>query len=187
MHPRWFLRKTRRRSEWTLEELYELVCATRSDIYSHCPLLRELAARCSAVTELGTRYGVSTVALLAGQPRRLTTYDLVRQETVALLERVAGATQFRFVCGDSRAVAIAPTDLLFIDTCHTYEQLRVELARHAPYVRRYIALHDTRTFGQRGEDGGKGIRPAIEEFVQAGGWRTAENRQENNGLMVLER
>ena len=56
--------------------------------------------------------------------------------------------------GDTRAVEIDPTDVLFIDTRHDYDQLAAELARHAEEVRRAIALHDTTAFGDRGETPG---------------------------------
>jgi hypothetical protein len=71
-------------------------------------------------------------------------------------------------------VEIEPTDMLFIDTFHVYEQLRRELALHAGKARRFIVLHDTTTFGEKGErEGSRGLWPAVAEFlaVRAGDWR----------------
>jgi hypothetical protein len=107
---------------------------------------------------------------------------------VDLLEAAAGPTAFALVRADVLAVEIEPTDLLFIDTRHDYDQLRRELDRHAAQVRRYIALHDTTTFGADGETPGcRGLWPAVEEFLAAGDFRPARRDTNNNGLTVLER
>jgi hypothetical protein len=115
-------------------------------------------------------------------------YDVVRQPEVDLLEAAAGPTAFAFVRANVLAVEIEPTDLLFIDTRHDYEQLRRELEQHASKVHRYIALHDTTTFGEDGETPGtRGLWPAVEEFLAAGDFRLARRDTNNNGLTVLER
>lgn len=185
----WFPQALRRRPHWTLDELFELVCGTPSDVWKHCPTLCALSQRCRHVTEFGTRYGVSTVALLAGRPKRLTTYDVQRRWTVDVLERVATDTRFQFCQGDTTQIDIEPADLLFVDTKHTYAQLKRELDRHAEKSRRYLVFHDTSTFGHRGEDGGPGLRQATDEFLSAavGGWNVLLDCHENNGLIVLER
>jgi GT2 family glycosyltransferase/Tfp pilus assembly protein PilF len=172
----------------TLADLYRSACATPSDIHSHCPILHALASECRHVTEMGTRTGISTAALLHAQPEKLVCYDLRRFPQVELLKRLAGRTQFAFHQADVRTVQIEETDLLFIDTWHVYEQLREELRLHAAKVRRYIALHDTTTFGERGEkDGHRGLWPAVEEFLGRGTFRLRERHAHNNGLAVLER
>lgn len=187
-HPDWILKATQGRTDWTIEELYRLACDTPSDINEHLPLLREYASRSDVVTEFGMRHGVSTIAMLNVCPRPwpwLTSYDLVASPMVNLLMRIDQG--FSFVRGDTRSVTIQPTDLLFIDTLHTYAQLSAELRRHAAKVRRWIILHDTVTYGTTGEDGGPGLTPAITELVAAGEWRFREHRANNNGLTVLER
>ena len=84
---------------------------------------------------------------------------------------------------------IEPTDLLFIDTFHVYQQLRRELELHADRVRRFIALHDTTTFGETGEhESSRGLWPAIVEFLAGSSqWRVAARYHNNNGLTILER
>jgi hypothetical protein len=77
---------------------------------------------------------------------------------------------------------------LFLDTRHDYEQLREELRLHAGKVRKYLVLHDTTTFGERGETPGhRGLWPAVEEFLAQGAFRLRERYENNNGLTVLER
>jgi hypothetical protein len=93
-----------------------------------------------------------------------------------------------FQQADVLAVDIEETDLLFIDTLHVYEQLQEELRLHAGKVRRYIVLHDTMTFGERGEVQGRlGLRPAVEEFLAQGTFYVKDRYENNNGLTVLER
>ena len=141
--------------------------STKSDINEHCDKLRELAAQADSVVEFGMRHGVSTVALLAGQPRQMISYDLHQDPVAELLKSRQGATAFSFVQGDSLSVDIEPCDLLFIDTRHTAAQLTAELERHARNVRRRIVLHDTQIFGERGEDGGPGLLVALRAFLKA--------------------
>jgi hypothetical protein len=85
-------------------------------------------------------------------------------------------------------VRIEETDLLFLDTWHVYEQLRAELRLHARKARKFIALHDTTTFGEQGATARhRGLWLAVEEFLAQGNFRLKERYQSNNGLTVLER
>lgn len=173
---------------WALAERYRLACATPSDINEHLPALYELAKGCKHVTEMGTRTGVSTLALLAAQPERLVCLDVVRYPEVDQLAAMAGRTQFVFRKEDVLQADIEETDLLFIDTLHGYDQLREELRRHAAKARKYIVLHDTTAFADRGEvEGQRGLWPAVEEFLAAGVFRLKQRYENNNGLTILER
>jgi hypothetical protein len=176
-----------------IEAHYEDLCTHPSDIHEHLPLLRELARRSEHVTEIGMRSGISTTALLAGQPKTLVSWDLnpraiVSQRTLDLLT-LAGETRFQPRVGDSLEIEIEATDFLFIDSLHTGQQLKAELARHGNKVRKWIAFHDTETFGLRGEDGIEpGLRAAIKGFQQDRFplWSVKHDWQNNNGLVVLE-
>ena len=171
----------------SLAQLYHQVCALSSDINEHCPTLCALARECRHVTEFGTRTGNSTVALLNAQPDKLVCYDLVRSPQMERLRDVAGRTELVFVQADVLQVEIEPTDMLFIDTRHDYEQLKEELRRHTGKVRRYIVLHDTTTYAERGETPGHaGLWPAVEEFMALGTFRLKWRDHHNNGLTVLE-
>lgn len=151
----------------TLDELYQRAATTFSDIHEHIPTLFRLARMVEHVTEFGTRSGISTAALLHARPRRLITYDIVRtaevDDLIAAGRRAGIDCEFRQE--NVLEATIEPTDFLFIDTLHTYEQTRGELARHAEKVRRFIAFHDTTTYGEYGETPGSvGIWPAIREY-----------------------
>ena len=142
---------------------------------------------------------VSTWAFLAGAPRRMVSYDLYWSRNIwraILLARISGIA-FRFIKRDTLKIAIAPTDLLFIDTLHTYRQLTGELALHAGCAQRFLILHDTTAFEYRdcaapsrdsGSPGPEGLWPAVEEFLDAHHeWRLRERLTNSSGLTVLER
>lgn len=173
-----------------LDVMYSGAVAAPSDINEHLPTLRALASSVDRVTEMGTRTGVSTTALLAGRPLRHVSYDLLfREDAYRVLSAADEATEATFVQADVLQIDIDETDLLFIDTLHTYAQLGAELRRHASKVTCFIALHDTTTFGEVGEDGARpGLWKAVEEFVaERPEWHVEHRYTNNNGLTVLRR
>lgn len=180
-----------------IDMLYAKACQSPSDIHQHLPVLREFAGRCEKVTEFGTRNGVSTTALLAGRPQRLTCYDICRSKEIDLLAEAARevGVDFGFVM-QSTSVAgqeIEDTDLLFIDSLHTYNQLLRELRLHAHHARRYLAFHDFTSFGLRDEVNQNaefpGLLPAFFQFLAESEFvgRVAHYNPANNGLLILER
>jgi hypothetical protein len=171
-----------------LRNRYERCCTAGADISQHLPLLYQLACQVEYVTEIGVGAGNSTTAFLLAQPKRFVTYDVRRLPVIRELEALKGKTQFEFRVENSLTAEIEPTDLLFIDSYHSYEQLSAELKRHAQHARRYIVLHDTDTFGYEGEGGGKGLRMAMSEFLtDHPEWQIVYDVRFNNGLTVLER
>lgn len=172
----------------SLDALYLRASGTVSDINEHVPKLRELSEKVKHVTEFGTRNGVSTIALLAGQPDKLLTYDLNASTDVGVWEKHAGKTDTQAIKANVLEVDIEPTDMLFIDTLHTYDQLKAELARHGGKVRRFIALHDTDIYGHRGEGGKVGLLPAMREYMEAHPeWSVIYHARNNHGFTVLGR
>ncbi|WP_397571672.1 glycosyltransferase [Schlesneria sp. T3-172] len=172
----------------TLEDLYRSAVETPSDINEHCDKLRQLAACCETVVEFGMRRGVSTVALLAGQPANFISVDLIADPIAELLAANAWRTRFEFRLGSSLSVTIPECDLLFIDTQHTARQLRGELRRHESRVRHWIAFHDTEIFGERGDDGGPGLLVALEEFLtEHSEWQPLFHAQHNHGFTIIGR
>src|SRR3954451_6079901 len=149
----------------TAQERYPEVAAAPSDIQRHLPRLRREAH--GTVLELGVRGGNSTVALLAGLEERggmLWSVD-VDPESAAVF---SGHAQWCFVLADSRDVrplgeAGLPDelDVLFIDTIHTYEQVRDELAIWGDRVvdGGVILFHDTDSYPP--------IRRAISEWCKS--------------------
>jgi|688.fasta_scaffold80751_4 hypothetical protein len=171
----------------TLDEIYYDKCRTRSDINEHLPVLKEYGEKVNHITEMGVRSIVSTYAFLAAKPKRMISYDIVPVDTNHI-HSLAPSTEYKFIVGDTRLVDIEPTELLFIDTLHTYEQLKIELGLHAPKTSKFIILHDTETFGVRGEGGSEGLLKAIDEFLEINPiWTIHLRLKNNNGLTILQR
>ena len=171
-----------------IDELYKQRCAQQSDIHEHLPTLYKLAKSVCRITEFGVREGNSTIAMVASRPVKMFSYDINPMDT-NLRNTLTDRANFHFIQGDSTVVNIESTDMLFIDTLHTYDQLLVELFRHHRQVTKYIVLHDTESFGEIGEDGTKGLNEAINEFLcgNPSEWHLKDRYTNNNGLVVLER
>lgn len=175
-----------------LEQIYNRLCNTPSDINEHLPTLKEYASECNHITEMGVRYIVSTYALLMGKPKKMISYDIMDCNWQPVRELVKDDTDFSFLIGNTLKIDIEPTDLLFIDTLHNYNQLSGELQRHADKVKKYIVFHDTTSFENVGEsyNGTKelGIWPAIQEFVQSNPkWSIHRRFTNNNGLTIIKK
>lgn len=164
----------------------------KSDIARDLWILHEYAGRVGVenVVEFGVRSGVSTIAILAAQPRKLTSYDIEDCPSIDTLNIAKGKTEFKFVRGNTLEIdPVEEVDLLFIDTLHTYDQLSKELERHGNGVKHFIILHDTVSFGAEGEDGSKpGLIQAYQDFLKANpAWRLDLISTAQNGLTVLRR
>lgn len=178
-----------------LNNIYTTMCYTPSDINQHLPTLKRYALGCDHITEFGVRWVVSTWGLLAGLPKKMLSYDITDEHSLPYLpniERVAkdNKIDFTFIVSDTRKITIEPTDLLFIDTLHIYEQLKLELQLHSSKVKKYIIMHDTATYAYSGEDGtqGVGLVDALDEFLENNSlWRRKEVFTNNNGLTIIER
>lgn len=177
----------------TLAENYLDRLQRRSDMAAHLPRLVDLARRCTHATEFGVRLGHSTIALLHGLAAGKAPAMLVSSDIAAPRfehpELRGTCVVWDFRRADTAKLAdIAETDLLFIDTLHTCAQVQAELRHHAR-VRRWIAFHDTITFGSQGEQGQPGITHAIYQFLgqHADEWRVRSHNPVSHGLLVLER
>ena len=175
-----------------MSEAFDILTRTATDINEHLPMLYFLAQQCDHVTEFGVRTGASTLAFLhglQGRPATLRSYDINDQYGVQdSLTRWTRVEWTFSICSTLSITRIEPTDLLFVDTLHNYDQVRQELALHGDAARRWIVFHDTETFGTIGDDGGRGINQAITEWLEAKPeWRIVYRTHRNNGLTVIER
>ena len=174
----------------TIQSMYEQACNNASDIHEHLPVIHEYCLKCAHVTEFGVREVVSTWAMLHAKPMKCISYDVHESSKVAEAARICAqqGVNWTFIKGDTLHVVIENTDLLFIDTLHTYDQLIKELQLHHDKVGKYILMHDTSIHDASGENGGAGLWQAIQEFLQKHAqWQLIERRTNNNGLTVLGR
>jgi hypothetical protein len=179
-----------------------------SDINEHLETLKKYTEECDTVIEMGVRAIVSTWAFLSGKPKKMISLDLYNPNHFGgNLQEVYDATNdvdidFSFVEHDSLTYNIETCDLLFLDTWHTYLQLKKELTRHHNNVKKYIILHDSVSFAYVDEKSAdemgtlnteetnlpKGLIPAIDEFLYHNkNWVIWERKPNNNGLTVLKR
>lgn len=183
---------------------YEIEKNTESDINQHLETLKNLATECNHITEMGVRGIVSTWALLAGKPKKFICYDIsILDVSSPQKECHNEGIDFKYINADVLDTIIEQTDLLFIDTLHRYLQLKKELELHASKVTKYIALHDTTTYGYLDEpiyqpncklkncpSSKQGLVPAINDFLQTEEgkkWEIHRVYENNNGLTVLRR
>lgn len=172
-----------------IEESYQKLCKTPSDINEHLPTLKRYAEQSESIVEMGVRSIVSTWALLAGKPKVLVSvdtedpsyyggdvwevYDATNEEDII----------FNFIKGSSLEVTIPEVDFLFIDTLHTYDQLTAELERHNSQVKKFIAMHDTNLAGDPDH-----MRQAVNDFLDKHKeWEVAEHFDNCNGMTFLKR
>lgn len=149
-----------------LDEMYEQMCTTPSDINEHLPVLYEYTKRCSSVLELGVKNAVSSFAFIKGLSetdsdiRTLISCDnvkITKQYTADLICEYCEEYNINYTFLQKNDLDIVipdelqSTDITFIDTWHIYGQLRRELAKFAPITKRYIIMHDTELDKIQGE------------------------------------
>ena len=182
--------------------------------------LYKYAQKVDHITELGVRWVESTFSFLRGTPKKLISYDIDHpsihtnfdgEENLELAYEYAklSKTDFEFKLGNSLTIDIEPTDLLFIDTQHSYLHLKHELYFHNSKVKKYILMHDTvahkytdQTRPASSNDSGyteldeitpgdhkiEGMGNAIENFLQNHDeWILEEEIKTGQGLTILKR
>jgi hypothetical protein len=176
---------------------YSIACSIDSDINQHLPYLLDLAQQCSHITEFGVRQGYSTRTFLYAD-KILRSYDLEIDDELNKLFNFAKQNNknVEYIKANVLNIHIEQTDMLFIDTWHQYDQLKKELNKHARNVNSYIVLHDTFTFGIKGEnfsgtehlENPVGLLPALIEFmIENPEWKFKYHTINNNGLTVIQR
>lgn len=178
---------------------------TPSDINEHLETLYNLGKECSHITEMGVRWVSSTWPFVYSNPKKMISYDILKNpninEVINLCEEYS--INYSFHEKDVLKLEIEPTELLFIDTLHTYNQLIKELELHSNKVSKYIVLHDTEHFGRVDEfvyehassivkespSSKRGLMTAVEDFLSSTigqNWELLRVYKNNNGLTVLK-
>lgn len=168
-----------------------------SDIVLHLPVLEYYASLSETVVEFGVREGQSTIALIAGCPGKVTSFDIQKSPIVTRLQFMPLPCNWEFheldTGSDKVADQVPECDMLFVDTLHTYDHVIKELFLHGRKAKKFLAFHDTFTCGERDLSGpnpnARGILPAIQEFLDTfpGEYETVYRTNSCNGLWVLKR
>jgi|TARA_R110002033_G_scaffold157874_1_gene193917 hypothetical protein len=193
---------------YDLEKKVNELHNTNSDINEHFPAIIKYGSECDHITEMGVRGICSTWAWLACNPKDgLFSYDLYdpskwRGDLQSVIDTAkAYDIKFSFTEADVTKIEIESTDLLFIDTWHCYDQLKLELSIHSNKVKKYICFHDTTTYAHTNEPltsdhnwednttQGKGVWDAVTEFLLENDkvWELVERFENNNGFTVIKR
>ena len=191
-----------------MEKILELYLQHKenvSDINQHIETLYNLGKECSHITEMGVRWVSSTWPFVYSNPKKMVSYDIKKNpnidKVVALCEEYS--INYTFEEKDVLEIEIEPTELLFIDTLHTYNQLFKELELHSNKVSKYIVLHDTTHFGRideviyshasdiikKSQTTKQGLMTAIEDFLLTEfgqSWEIFRVYTNNNGLTILK-
>ena len=173
----------------SLDQLFSWTASQPRDLNEHMEALRELASKCSSVAEM-TKRRESTIALLAGRPKYLLSYQEENDAILDFAERLKSSqTELSIIAGNLQHIPM-PThevDMLFIDTRHNANRASKELAIWKDKVKRYIAFHDTESNGHIGDDGQAGLFDAIRPLVDSGEWYVAKHDPRQYGLTVLSK
>jgi len=176
-------------------EIYNRKCQEKNDINEHLPTFKKYSEGCDTIIEMGVRSVVSTWGFLAGKPKKIISIDILHPNfwnstDLDLVNEysVENGIEFEFILSDVLKIEIPKCDILFLDTIHEYNQVKNELELHSSNVNKYIMFHDTESFRTKGEKGGMGIWPAIEEFlVKNSEWSIHEVFTNNNGLTIIKK
>lgn len=132
----------------------------------HVCVIASVASKCSTAVEFGVRRGVSSVSLAYGlsssksKHRKLTSYDI--QEPSFKWSQFENyckdaKVEIEFHIENSRKIAIPRTDILFIDSFHSYSHFMEEIRIHESKASKFIIMHDsskTGTYGLKDQDSG---------------------------------
>jgi cephalosporin hydroxylase len=171
------------------EKQFLEACVKPNDMNEHLPWISEITAQCTHATELGVGRGTSTKGFLR-HDITLHSYEMDPQPgTVEFFEEAKNSGRNATLhIADTRKVEIEPTEVMLVDSRHTYDQVKTELELHAKNVSKYIFFHDTEAFALVGEDNEEGIWLAIEEFLQSHPeWQIVERRTNCSGMTLIKR
>lgn len=169
----------------SLEAYYFQQHNTKGDLNEHMPKLRALAEQVDRVVEFSHRKD-SFLAFASGARVSFTSYNSQVDE---LLSKVNQPNPINIA--HSPKSDLGPpqeTDLLFLDTTHTFDFVHTAMTKWAAHVSRYIVLHDTVSYGERGEDAKDGLRYAVKQFIEdKPEWCIAFHTDKQHGLTVLSK
>jgi len=147
----------------------------------HMPAIRYFASQSRVIVELGMNGGNSSRGLISGRPEIFITCDIKAQATSTHLKNLCNANKidFTFFLKKSIEIEIPNSDLLFVDSNHSYGNVIKELTLHAPKINKFILFHDT-DFG--------GVTGAINQYFDKNReWHLVYETKVDHGLSVYQK
>lgn len=199
-----------------IEEKYNSLCNSPSDINEHLPILYKYAKECETIIECGVRGCVSSWALVFGllnnnkENKEILLNDKVECDINELLNETNNLPiKIKYEWKNDLELDLNNNyDMVFIDTWHIYGHLKRELSKFNHITNKYIILHDTtidevdgetircgwNAFKQSNDSGYPieeiqcGLQKAIDEFiVNHPEWSVLLKLTNNNGLTILHK
>jgi glycosyltransferase involved in cell wall biosynthesis len=151
----------------TLDQVFDKFKNIKRDLNEHFDFLKIMASSVDRVTAFEKRKE-SSIPFLAAQPKTYISYQRENDPLQAVLMQVKGNTDYKVTHAfNSLTTQIEETDLLWIDTIHSANQIYQELNLHAPKVSRFIIIRSTGTFGETAEGSDEpGLNYGLEEFLE---------------------
>lgn len=179
----------------TLQEWYKKLMHAKNQIlhmrgkppslYEYHHQLQEIIKKSDSYTEFGVYQGHTLANALLMNPKKIRAYDIdlswYYEHSNPLFDTYAKENKIDFKTheGDtSTCPVIDETDVLNIDSLHTYEHCKKELARHGHRVKKYIIFHDTTAR--------PGLFKALSEFMVPD-WEIVTRSEINVGYTLIKR
>jgi hypothetical protein len=184
-----------------IDQLYIRQRRAPDAMAQHMDVIRDLAAECESCAEIGIRRGSSTIALLAGCPGTVTSFDIERYPHHEAILKATDLGRWRPHYMPSETASAFDVDMMVIDGFHNYPQVKMELDLFADHVAKYLVFHDTISCGTVGDgianpkvhqaphlSDKRGIRMAIDELmIRDPSWLIKAHYPNDSGLLILER
>ncbi len=185
-----------------------------SDLNEHLPRLRKVASECASATELGLDQMIATWGILMGltengSPDRLyvgiaKALPPVEAYSVAYDLAEAEGIEFEYMDGNCKLSDLPSTDLLYIDSMHTYCHLTFQLEALSSKVNKFIAIPYTCSQWSHADDPAylgnyseypdtidrnkRGLRTAVDDFLSHHPeWSLYEHFEDHQGFTILKR
>ena len=175
----------------TLKEFYTSIRSQQENHHgkeycAHHDAITKYANGCESYKELGTHQGATAAAAVFAGFKKITLVDMDHYKirpnenifkTHCMLEKI----ELDIIESTSlNPKTVSDVDLLLIDSRHTYDHCKKELALHGSSVKKYIVFHDTKAI--------PGVKRAVMEFVTKNKeWEVLEHYEENVGYSVIGR
>lgn len=173
----------------SLEDYYDKVITMKDSVTNveYHSVIKNLMEECDSFTEFGMCQGPSIAAAMLTNPKKVRGYDVTFKwfgPAKSFFESYAKEHNIDFVAFETdtaKCKTIDETDMLHIDSKHTYKHATAELKRHAPQVRKYILLHDTT---QRPE-----VYKAVQDYIKNvdNSWKIIKRSEVGVGYTIMKR
>ena len=161
------------------------------EVLFHHEVLREITSQecVNSVAECGVFQGWTTALFMSCDIEFLDSYELDFRHISPLFlhfMRVKQGVNWSLNSLNTIEQPIKSADLVFLDTCHTYEFVKREIALQGSYAKKYIAVHDA---NYPPDSTPKKVRDAVLEYANKsqGVWKIDLDSDVDTGFVVLKR